>query len=741
MNVKDIIDIYDKAVLNLYIGKISGAFLFAKKLIKELNEWHLQEELDNYTSIYYNMLSFRIQSRQEELDEESRKIYNQMVVGTFLLLTKTKWILLRQHTNLIEAEGEKYALENPQGFTNNFVESIEKLPELLENLKQKEQEETEISEFESRIQEYQSINSALFSIILMKPTLSESEFAMVEKIIQNEGISLESRCVAVAAMTLNALRTFDKPKVNLLLHLCQSDELAIRQRAMVGFALLLSKFGRVMDFEDSIQDRILELKQDEDFVKDLQSIVFQIVRTTETQEVTKHINEDIMPELQKMSPKIKEKLDEIDDVDDDEKIMPKIDSLIDEMNVSDKLHAFADLQMSGSDVYASTFSQMKKFPFFNFLENWVMPFSETNPYLAKFGGERGKLLSIIDSNPMLCNSDKYSFIMNLMMAPEGQLDAIQHAIGEEKEQITDMIKEKTNSEQFSEKSIMSNHYILDLYRFFAFSQRGREFDNPLFRILSLINSETFHKVFSEKEQKIAIAGYYYQYNLYFPAIHLYKQLVSAVADEYSVEVYRNLAYSFQQVSDFQNAIRYYILAEALDKKSMWYQRRLAFCYRKVGDFDKAIQCYQTVLESNEEDFRVMFRLANCFMDKGDYNQALEWLYKIDYLKPDYPRLKSVMLQALWLSDKSERAKELVEKSPEYWETLADLSTIGHVYLSLRHKQQAIEYYRRAISKSKMLGEYLSIVYRDLDISTLQKNGVTRSELDLLLEFVLIDNFR
>ena len=743
MTIKDIFEIYTKAAVNIYAGKISGAFLFAKKMIKSLNNWDLQREYDELSTIYRNMLSYKINNPTQDADVSQDEIYHQLIINLFQLITKLRNDLLRRDTKMFEPEGEAILEANPKAMFNSTVEEFEQLPFLLQtaSLMNSNQttEDIDYAKAEKLQNEYQQTISVLFAYTLLRPKLTQTELFVVESIIKDDRIAIEMRCVALTALTMNALRTFDRQKIYLIIDLCQSSELMIRQRAIVGFVLLLAKFGKILDLDKNIREKTENMAQDEELLKDLQNTVFQILRTTETGQITRHINEDIMPELQKMSPKIKEKLDEIDP-DDEDKIIPKLNDIMDGSDISDKLSEFADLQMSGSDVYASTFAQMKHFPFFKWIENWFTPFNTHNPHFARFGGKRRKILDIISQNPMLCHSDKYSLAFNLLQAPEAQIDAIESAISQESSQIKEMVSDINKKEMFSEKNQISNHYILDLYRFYVYFPRRQELDNPLVRVTMIMSSDIAFRLFSTEDQQIAIAGYLYQYNLYLPAVQLYKNIISKNTNP-SVEIYRNVAYAYQHIADYANAIKYYILAETLDKHNMWYQRRMAYCYRQIGDFGNAIACYRRVLESNEEDFRVMFRLANCYIQSKQYAEALTILHKINYLKPDYPKLQSTMLEALWADDKIEQARLWAEKYNDRWNTVEEFALIGHIYMASKERSKAIDSYKKSVENAKKLGEYLSIVYQTKDIAILQQNGVLKSELDIVLEFVLMDNFK
>ena len=247
----------------------------------------------------------------------------------------------------------------------------------------------------------------------------------------------------------------------------------------------------------------------------------------------------------------------------------------------------------------------------------------------------------------------------------------------------------------------------------------------------------FDAIFASTDDKRKIADYYYQYNHYPQAIEVYKQILDAPEQDF--ETYRNIAYSYQQVGDYVNAVNYYIIAEGLDGNKIWYLRRLAFCYRQLGEIHKAVDCYEKILDNNKEDFKIIFRQAICYIELRQYDDALSLLYKINYLKPDYPRIKFVLTLCLLYCGKIEQASQLSKSNEEQFTEIRDFVLAGHIALVEKNRQVALEHYKKAIAMAKDLKGFLEEYYRDVDI--LFRNGVTKDTIELVLEVVLIDKFR
>lgn len=72
---------------------------------------------------------------------------------------------------------------------------------------------------------------------------------------------------------------------------------------------------------------------------------------------------------------------------------------IEKSGLGDKLREMNELQLEGADVYMSTFSQLKSYPFFRDISNWFYPFDKQQSDVIKEfrhrGKEGGSLLEII----------------------------------------------------------------------------------------------------------------------------------------------------------------------------------------------------------------------------------------------------------------------------------------------------------------------------------------------------------
>lgn len=137
----------------------------------------------------------------------------------------------------------------------------------------------------------------------------------------------------------------------------------VNQRAIVGIVITaLFHEHRIMMYPEA-RAKLSLLNEDADFIKNLHTIQIQLQLSRETQKIDRKMREEIIPEMMR-NPRIgnanKIGFDETEDSDD---LNPEWENWIDKSGITDKLREMGELQMEGADVYMSTFSQLKQFPF------------------------------------------------------------------------------------------------------------------------------------------------------------------------------------------------------------------------------------------------------------------------------------------------------------------------------------------------------------------------------------------
>ena len=740
MRIPEISNAYAWINRNLSERKFAAAFYIINHLLKELNDWNAQCKYEELVGIYRNILNFRLSSTEED---DKNPVFNHFLTNLYSLAENVKEQLFIRHSDKFEysqirlfASDTRYFIpQEVMKYGNNIYDVL--LNHYLsmsvnDMINKKLPEDVEKQLFEKR----QMFLSFTFSKIWLSFDNNDEDIESMKNVLGDENIGIDAKCIIISALALNILRIFNTKKLEILLLAVENEKQEVRQRALISIMFVLAKFGHYFNSDEKLKNRFLSFIEENSCINEMENIMFQLIRTSETAGITRHIQEEIFPEFVKMSPMIRGKLKDINDEKEknEEKNETDWEEFMDENEVnSEKLEEFGEMQMSGSDVYVSSFAQMKSHQFFRPIENWFVPFNSEHPAVKQLFKKKQSLFTLVMTNPALCNSDKYAFSLSLLNMPEAERNAMQKAIKEQKEQMEEMIKEIKTLQTQTEEKIIANHYIQDLYRFYTQHPRHFDFENPLREIANLINKSIFYTIFSNERIR-KIAGYFFAYKHYPQALRLYLRIFDHQNPD--LELARKIGYCFQKNGQIQDALRFYMIAESVEKNDVWTLKRMAFCYRKTGDFRSAADCYSRILDIKTEDFKLLFSQAMCYVENDNIEGALTLLHKINYLKPDYPKIKNVLLWCNFACGKFEQAKDLSEKVLNEKPDIQDFIVAANVYMALNDETAALKLYQKAMIMSPNLDVFFANFRHDSE--RLLSFGVKKADVDLVFEIALME---
>ena len=187
------------------------------------------------------------------------------------------------------------------------------------------------------------------------------------------------------------------------------------------------------------------------------------------------IQQEIMPDLLKNSSKMmsqemgyseEDRLEEVLHPELSEERMEHLES---------SMRRMMDMQKEGVDVFFHGFSQIKRYPFFYDISNWLVPFYKHHPDIQQFISQQDnvKFLDKVFATNSFCNSDKYSFVI-----------AVQEVMGRLPQQVRDMLQRGEYSaeelQQHVDRSAAYERrlYLMDINRFFRLFPHRAELFNP-----------------------------------------------------------------------------------------------------------------------------------------------------------------------------------------------------------------------------------------------------------------------
>ncbi|MFT3753052.1 MAG: CDC27 family protein [Paludibacter sp.] len=729
MNAAQIHTTFKSALQSLSSGKLKNAFENTQLLVDELQIGEFADRLQDLQQNYQYLLHYYITGVE---DPQRKTVYNKLIAKVFVLNSELREeLLLRNSSNYEYSQKRYFPFSKHYTSVSELFVSLKYFHSqtaLIQNLG--DAHETELKRLRSN---YETALAELFSLLWLTGSYQANEKSLFLKVMQPEHPGWLEKTLAVSALTLNLWRMFDENKLSLLFDACQHEDQRVKQRALVGLCFVLAKHNRFLPFFPSVRNRLVLLADDNHVVDNFQNIIIQIIATAETEMISKKMQEEILPEMMKISPKLRDKMDpdSLLNTDDLNEENPQWQELLDESGISDKLKELSELQMEGADVYMSTFSLLKTFPFFSAFSNWFLPFdAEYSAVNELFRTDDKSLLTAFVSNNIMCNSDKYSFCLSILQMPESQRGMLKQSFKMEAEQLDEMSKEEAILTPDVTAKNISKQYIQDLFRFFKLYPQHADFSDMFAFSLLMHRSYLFDILADDRDFKRSIAEYYFSKNHYVQALELFEEMQHD--NPPLASLYQKIGYSYQQTSQFEKALDAYMKADLIQPDDLWTVKKMALCYRLSGNFAKALEYYQHVEFLKPDQRSIMMQIGHCYVELGKYKEALNVYFKLDALENEDARVWRAISWCSFVSGNVSQADYYVKKLLVEKPTAHDCLNAGHIAWCQRRLQDAVDLYRKSLSlQGNNMDAFLDALNDDQPY--LIANGVDEDEIPLMLD--------
>ena len=482
-------------------------------------------------------------------------------------------------------------------------------------------------------------------------------------------------CLSVAAITISCIEVFDAEKIILLIKFSNHEDKKVSIRAFVGLLLCLQIHKNRYSFYPNINNELNLLFNSDEKIELAQIIYKQLLRAKQTEKITKDIKENIIPLITKIAPKINDDLTINKDKDWDGET-ENIQQMLEESGVSKKMESFQELMMEGADTNFSSFQHLKDMAFFQNIENWFMPFYHESKDLDGLRNENPDILDMVDNIFFLCDSDKYSFCLNLVRIPSNARNTLSEQL---------KVTSDKKIDESSEKDI-SNLYIQDLYRFYKLYKGKDQLIDPFTDSFNIYKSPFFRFLNEENTYISELADFYFTKEQYEDALYAFQ-----FSDETaSVETLKKIGYCYQKLMDYRKAIENYEKCEIIEEGNLWVNKNIAYCYKKLSKYDSALKYYQIADSLSENNISIIYNLAVCYTELKEFEKGLNLFYKIDYLEAEATHSEKFYLykgHCLWANGKKTEAIENYKKYPydKLFEALmhspVELSELETIYIS------------------------------------------------------------
>ena len=727
--------VYNSALYFLAKGQISAAISKTEVLTIELQVGEYTDRLVELEQNYHFLLQYYITGVD---DPERKSVYNRLIAKLFTLIAELREELLFRNSTNFEYTQKRYF-----PYTKKYKSATELLFSLryyhsqsilISNLQ--DSHELEKNRLRSN---YETALSELFNLFWITSFYESDEKKAFEQILNESYLGFLEKSILISALTLNIWRMFDERKIMMLLDACQSENQMVKQRAMVGLSFVMARYERFLPYFPAIRNRLVLLADDSSIVDNFQNIIIQIISTAETEKISKKMQEEILPEMMKMSPMMKDKMDPETLLNSDEwsEANPEWQEMMDKSGISDKLKELSELQMEGADVYMSTFSLLKNFTFFSETSNWFLPFDTTYSTVKElFKQDDNSLISAFVGNNVMCNSDKYSFCLSILQMPESQRGLLKNSFKMEAEQLAEL----TNDEALLNPNIaaknISKQYIQDLFRFFKLYSKHGDFADMFSYSLSLHHSFLFDILSNDRDFKLGIAEYYFSKSHYSEALELFEEIQHEITP--SASIYQKIGYMYQQTSKFEKALDAYNKADIIQPDDIWTVRKMALCNRLSGNFERALEFYQHVDYLKPNQNSVLMQIAHCLVELKKFKEALNIYFKLDAIEGDNEKVWRAITWCSFVSGNLKQADYYLGKLLENEPNALDFMNAAHVVWCQKDHTKAISLYQKSIELQENNRDLFLSTFNE-DKSYLIANGVDKDEIPLMLDALLVSS--
>jgi len=717
----------------LVSGQVKNAFDKIRVLVNELQIGEYADRLEDLEQNYRFLLHYYITG----VDDPQRKtVYNKLIAKVFVLNSELREELILRNSSNYEYTQKRYYPHTKKHHTTidlfNALKYYHSQTALIKN-----GEDIQLVELKRLRSNYESLIPELFGLFWLSTVIGSQEKILFNEALHTDYPGWIEKTVLISALTLNLWRMFDENKLMLLFDACLVDDQKVKQRALVGLCFVMAKYNRFLPFFPSIRNRLVLLADDHHVVDNFQNIIIQIIATAETEKITKKMQEEILPEVMKISPMLKDKMDADSLLNSDEwgEENPEWQELLEQSGVSDKLKELSELQLEGADVYMSTFSLLKNFPFFSEFTNWFLPFDSQNSAINElFKTDDKTLLSAFVSNNIMCNSDKYSFCLSILQMPESQRGMLKQSFKIEAEQLDEMAKDEAILTPNVVSKNISRLYIQDLFRFFKLNPQHGDFSDMFSFSLLMHRSYLFEILSANRDFKLSIAEYYFSKNHYTQALELFEKIQYEITP--TAALYQKIGYSFQMTSQFPKALDAYLKSDLIQTNDIWTVRKIALCYRIIGEFEKALEFYQQADYLKPNQLSVLMQIGHCYVELGKFKEALGVYFKLDATSDENVKVWRAISWCSFISGNIPQSDYYVKKLLENEPNAHDYLNAGHISWCQHKLEAAIEFYQKSLSLQQNSWELFLETFNE-DKSFLIANGIDAAEIPLLLDSIVV----
>jgi tetratricopeptide (TPR) repeat protein len=578
----------------------------------------------------------------------------------------------------------------------------------------------------------------IFMKLFVSDLWTEDNKVYLTNVYRDPAFFEHEKALYISAILLSLQKRFDPEKILFLMGACTHTDVEVSQRAIVALVLTLYLYDGRLNVYPEIGLQFTALLEDHpDMTESFVRVFYQLIRSKDTDRVTKRMQEEILPEMTKMGSALQDKLKDGEDISDE--FNPDWQNMMDNTEFSVKMQQFSDMQLEGIDVYMSTFSTQKGYSFFMDFFNWFLPFHPSHSSLKDLFGpnplEGTSVLDAVLNSDYLCSSDKYSFCFNLLQVPANYRSSISSQMNADSEAYDEVRKSKQGMNAKFRLELASNRYIQDLYRFFNLQSRRKDFLDPFALPLDFHNTKSLGSLVKTENALRRIAMLYFKNKHFGHALMVIDRLVELCPAE--AELHQKRGFCLQQLNQPKLALSAYLQADLIRPDSLWTLKRIASTYRQLRIPEKAMEYYRRAGALAPDDVTLTLNMGHSLLEAREYAEALNVYFKAELLLEGSDKTYRPIAWCSFMCRKYDQAAKYYQKILELHPTMEDFMNAGHVEWCKGSPLQAVETYKRGIRITHtILPEFLEMFRKDHD--ELIRHGISLTDIAVLCDELMYE---
>lgn len=687
--------------------QLRDAFDALQKAAGDLQDWKLKEEIDEQETTYRYLLKYQ-GSHDPQREELLRRLQGKLLLAANRARYLHQLRMERSDLQLFK-QLQKHTLPELKAELESVGREIGRL----------EHQDSSPREKHERYQDLYTVRDnltdELFYRILATTDWTEDDLQEAVDLMRSADVPVGALAVMASAVLLSLIQVFDVRKFQFLVRLyCTRPERMLHLRALLGIVLATYRNSDELAYYPHAEQLFAPLEAIGATETDLVlRLAGQVVMSRQTEQLSQHLNDDLLPSLMQSARYTMTKLDE------PEQKAKSLEELEEEMNpewskeqekICNSIMELCELQKEGADTYYVTFKQLRNSRFFLHAPHFFYPFDLHNSWLGRalpyYTVEKGSLLDNMLSTSVFCDSDKYAFALSIGSVLPAERQALTSKNG-----LSPLMGAAATGEEIQEMEksqdtdlVMLRNYLWDIYRFIKGWGSLYAWPDLFATPLNFWQNPYLSQRFFTPDTLLQLAEQLMKSgNSVAEAGALFEQLLHHQPQfALDLTLWQKLGYCYQQTAKqersdegYKKAIEAYGKVVRLKPKDSWTLKHLAQCHRELRHYEEALDYYRSVLELEPDSQPTELRIAELLTFLGQYAEALKFWFKLEYLGV-YP--EKAWRGIGWCCLKTDRPADALKyllRVPAGQLTPNDWLNIGHLHHALHQSKHSIEAYYQA----------------------------------------------